>query len=275
MKILGIGDNVFDNYRWRHELYPGGNSVNVPVLARRYDGSEAAYIGVLADDAEGIGFAQALREEGIDISRVRVMHGVSARNYIELDEQGDRHFVGNNGREVAQYQVLLCLTPQDYAMMEEWDLAHTSIHSWLDLYHPAISRRIPLSLDFSGEYDRVNIAQICPMLSFAFFSGGNKSEEEVRALAHAAIDAGARTAVVTMGVRGSYLLEKNREHRQECVSAQIVDALGAGDAYIAAFLARYHSNGGDLADAAQEASIYAAHCCSHYGAFGHAIPQPN
>ena len=241
MKLLGIGDNVLDDYRWRQELYPGGNSVNVPVLARRYDGSTAAYIGVLADDGAGLHFASALREEGVDISRVRVMHGVSARNYIELDEAGDRHFVGNNGRETAQYQALLCLTPGDYAMMEQYDLAHTSIHSWLDAYHPAISRRVPLSLDFSGEYDRVNIAQLCPLLRFAFFSGGAASEEEVRALARTALDAGARTVVVTMGVRGSYLLEQGREHRQECVRADVVDALGAGDAFIAAFLAEYHA----------------------------------
>ena len=267
MKLLGIGDNVLDDYRWRQELYPGGNSVNVPVLARRYDGSTAAYIGVLADDGAGLHFASALREEGVDISRVRVMHGISARNYIELDEAGDRHFVGNNGRETAQYQALLCLTPGDYAMMEQYDLAHTSIHSWLDAYHPAISRRVPLSLDFSGEYDRVNIAQLCPLLRFAFFSGGAASEEEVRALARTALDAGARTVVVTMGVRGSYLLEQGREHR--------LDALGAGDAFIAAFLAEYHAGGGDLADAAQKASVFAAQCCGHYGAFGHAMPHPD
>ena len=275
MKLLGIGDNVLDDYRWRQELYPGGNSVNVPVLARRYDGSTAAYIGVLADDGAGLHFASALREEGVDISRVRVMHGVSARNYIELDEAGDRHFVGNNGRETAQYQALLCLTPGDYAMMEQYDLAHTSIHSWLDAYHPAISRRVPLSLDFSGEYDRVNIAQLCPLLRFAFFAGGAASEEEVRALARTALDAGARTVVVTMGVRGSYLLEQGREHRQECVRADVVDALGAGDAFIAAFLAEYHAGGGDLADAAQKASVFAAQCCGHYGAFGHAMPHPD
>ena len=59
MKLLGIGDNVLDDYRWRQELYPGGNSVNVPVLARRYDGSTAAYIGVLADDGAGLHFASA------------------------------------------------------------------------------------------------------------------------------------------------------------------------------------------------------------------------
>lgn len=96
----------------------------------------------------------------------------------------------------------------------------------------------------------------------------------MRALARTALDAGARTVVVTMGVRGSYLLEQGREHRQECVRADVVDALGAGDAFIAAFLAEYHAGGGDLADAAQKASVFAAQCCGHYGAFGHAMPHP-
>ena len=246
MKLLGIGDNVFDHYRWRKELYPGGNSVNVPVLARRYDGSETGYIGLIADDREGRHFLKALDEEGLDVSRVRMMHGVTARNYIEIDEQGDRHFVGNNGRETAQYQSMLMLTPVDYAMMEQYDLVHTSIHSWLDMYHVAMSRWAPLSMDFSGEYTRINMGQLCPLLRFAFFSGGDKSEEEVRTLAKAAVDNGAKTAVVTMGMRGSYLLEKGREHRQEAHAAQVVDALGAGDSFIAAFLARYHANGGDL-----------------------------
>ena len=193
------------------------------------------------------------------------MHGISARNYIELDEAGDRHFVGNNGRETAQYQALLCLTPGDYAMMEQYDLAHTSIHSWLDAYHPAISRRVPF-LDFSGEYDRVNIAQLCPLLRFAFFSGGAASEEEVRALARTALDAGARTVVVTMGVAVLICWSRGvSTGRSVCV--QTWWTLGAGDAFIAAFLAEYHAGGGDLADAAQKASVFAAQCCGHYGAF--------
>ena len=58
----------------------------------------------------------------------------------------------------------------------------------------------------------------------------------------------------------------------ECI---LVDALGAGDAFIAAFLAEYHAGGGDLADAAQKASVFAAQCCGHYGAFGHAMPHPD
>ena len=41
------------------------------------------------------------------------------------------------------------------------------------------------------------------------------------------------------------------------------------------FLPEYHAGGGDLADAAQKASVFAAQCCGHYGAFGHAMPHPD
>ena len=269
MRILGIGDNVFDHYRWRHELYPGGNSVNVPVLAHRFDGSQAGYIGILGSDRYGRHYLEALKEEQVDVSRVRILDAPSACNYIELDEQGDRSFVGNNGEENAFFLAALSFTHADFALMERYDLAHTSIHSGLDPWHARIARRIPLSMDFSGEYNRYNMAAICPLLRFAFFSGGNRPEEEVRAIAASALDAGARTAVVTMGMRGSYILEEGREHRQQAVPARVVDALGAGDAFIGAFLAQYHANGGDIADAARQASEFAAKCCGHYGAFGH------
>ena len=35
MKLLGLGDNVFDAYLFRGELYPGGTAANVSVLAKR------------------------------------------------------------------------------------------------------------------------------------------------------------------------------------------------------------------------------------------------
>ena len=135
MKLLGIGDNVLDDYRWRQELYPGATASMCPCWPAATTEAQQPISACWPMTARAAFFASALREEGVDISRVRVMHGISARNYIELDEAGDRHFVGNNGRETAQYQALLCLTPGDYAMMEQYDLAHTSIRSWLDAYH--------------------------------------------------------------------------------------------------------------------------------------------
>ena len=59
MRLLGIGDNVMDAYLFQNKLYPGGNAVNVAVLAGRF-GAQAGYLGILANDAPGRHFRTAL-----------------------------------------------------------------------------------------------------------------------------------------------------------------------------------------------------------------------
>ena len=129
MKLLGLGDNVFDAYLFRDELYPGGNAANVSVLARRIGAEYTGYLGVLADDPPGRHFLAALREESVEVSRVRIGVGKSACNYIVLDDHGDRTFSGNNGKETVQNLFSLHLTPQDLAYAAAFDVIHTSIHS--------------------------------------------------------------------------------------------------------------------------------------------------
>lgn len=272
MKIVGIGDNVMDEYTNHHKLYPGGNSVNVPVLAMRCGAQAAGYIGVMAGDAPGRHFMQALKTEKVDVARVRVVENfITARNYIHIDDNGDRHFVGNNGTDTAEHTLELLLVPEDFAYLEGFTLAHTSVHSRIDKLYPAVVRRVPISLDFSDGYTEENIKRLCPLLRFAFFSGGEKSEEEVHRLAAFALLHGAQTVVVTRGVRGSYMLEKERSHTQGVTPAVVNDALGAGDAFIAAFLVAYQDSDGDLPMAAQRGADFAAKSCEHQGAFGNAM----
>ncbi len=133
MKLLGIGDNVLDDYRWRRSCTRGATASMCPCWPplRR---STAAYIGVLADDGAGLHFAPpAGGRRGYQPRACDARH---QRAQLHRAGRGGRPpLCGNNGRETAQYQALLCLTPGDYAMMEQYDLAHTSIHSWLDAYH--------------------------------------------------------------------------------------------------------------------------------------------
>lgn len=268
MKLIGVGDSVLDAYLNQKKMYPGGNAVNVSVLARRFGACGAAYIGILGDDAPGVHFREALAQEGVDVSRVRVVHGKTAYNEIFIDESGDRHFVGNGGPDTAQGRVALSLNESDYALIEQYDLAHTSVHSFLGVQLAAIARRAPLSIDFSDGYNYQNMAQICPLLQFAFFSGGDKSTKEIEDLARYALTCGARTVVVTRGERGSYVLEQGGAHTQSIVPVCVTDTLGAGDAYIAAFLVSYYETKGDFAESAQRASVFAAQCCAYHGAFG-------
>ena len=85
MKIIGVGDNTVDVYLHQGKMYPGGNSVNVPVLCRKAGAEAAAYIGVFGDDVAGKLMYDSLKEEGLDISRVRVIHGQNSKNAITLN----------------------------------------------------------------------------------------------------------------------------------------------------------------------------------------------
>ena len=185
MKLLSLGDNVFDAYLFRKELYPGGNAANVSVLARRAGAEATGYLGVAADDPAGCHFRSALEAEQVDLSRLRVGAGRTACNFITLDENGDRTFSGNNGRETVQNLFALQLTPADFQYAAGFDVIHTSIHSGTACaVLGGLARRTDLSMDFSNDgFTHVNVAELAPILQFAFFSAGGRSLEEVRAFA--------------------------------------------------------------------------------------------
>lgn len=272
MKLLGLGDNVTDAYLFRGELYPGGNAANVSVLARRA-GAESGYLGVVANDTTGRHFLGALAEEGVDTSRVRVGVGRSACNYITLDEQGDRVFSGNNGRETVQNLFAPVLTGEDRAYAAGFDVIHTSIHSGTDwTVLGGLSRLAALSMDFSNDgFTHDNVAALAPLLRYAFFSAGGRSEEEVRSFAAFAAGCGIGQVVFTMGIRGACGICDGTFWRARAYPVEAVDTLGAGDAFIAAFLTAA-ADGADAPQAADQAARFAAECCLHYGAYGHPLP---
>ena len=74
-----------------------------------------------------------------------------------------------------------------------------------------------------------------------------------------------------MGTRGACGISQGQFWQADACVIQPVDALGAGDAFIAAFLYTFWENGGSALLAAEQAAHFAADCCLHYGAFGHPL----
>jgi fructoselysine 6-kinase len=60
-------------------------------------------------------------------------------------------------------------------------------------------------------------------------------------------------------------------HTQKKISANVVDTLGAGDGFIAAFL-KCRLTGGDIATCLGEGARFASRVCQWHGAFGHGMP---
>ena len=94
----------------------------------------------------------------------------------------------------------------------------------------------------------------------------------MRAFAEYAAGCGVPQVIFTMGIRGSCGISRGAFWQGRAYPVRAVDALGAGDAFIAAFLTDFYCNGGDAPAAADRAAHFAADCCLHYGAFGHPLP---
>ncbi|MDB5046434.1 MAG: putative fructoselysine kinase [Deinococcus sp.] len=267
-RLLGIGDNTADLYLSSATMYPGGNAVNAAALSARL-GHPSSYMGCVGTDPAGHLILGALRAEGVDITHCRQVEGLTSWSKIE-HRGGDRHFVGSDPGVQGQWT----LDDQDLSFIAHHDLVHTSIYSALDDVLPQIRQAAPvLSYDFSSEWTPELLLQVCPLLDVAFLSAGEGSLEEAQALATAAAEHGARVVVVTRGAAGSLALSGGEFFFQASLPAQVTDTLGAGDAFIAAFLQQWAERQ-DIPAALNAGAQEAARNCAAPGAFGHGAPFP-
>jgi len=261
-RLLGLGDNTMDSYVDAGLQFPGGNAVNVAVLAHRL-GVEAGYLGCLGTDAAGLLIREALAAEGIDLARCRQVEGVNARARI-VHNAGDRKFIGSIPGVRGRYD----LAAEDFAYIAGFDAVHTSIFSELDAELPrlrAASRQ--LSYDFSERWNDAVFARVLDHIHIAFLSAPNREDAEVEAVLRHCATAGVM-AVATRGAAGSMALVNGEVLRQGIAPATVVDTLGAGDGFIAAFLVAL-LQGAEPAAALELGAGFAATVCGWQGAFGH------
>jgi len=266
IQVIGVGDNTVDRYLDLQMMYPGGNAVNVAVLAHRY-GHRASYLGWLGNDAHGRLILDALHAEGIDTSRCRVVQGPNAYNDVSLVD-GDRVFGAYDHGVCAQ----IALTREDLRFVGKHDVTHTSTYSHIESQLEKLSRAAPyLSFDFADRWDRDYLSFLLPWIDLALLSYPGHSKSETEALMRWILDQGPELVLVTQGQEGAMAHDGERLYRQHPVQAEVVDTLGAGDAFLARFLVEY-LGGSCVEEALERATVSAAETCGYYGAFGHGVP---
>jgi fructoselysine 6-kinase len=262
MRICGVGDNVVDRYVRQGVMFPGGNAVNFAVHARR-SGCEAAYLGVVGTDAEADLVVSSLRAEGVETARLRVVDGQNAFATVLMDEKKHREW-GVCEKGVSMF----ALDADDLAYLAGFDLVHTGETSRLDGQLAGIEARTRISFDMSSR-DLAYAETVLPHLWGAAFSRAHAADDEVAATIARAHAAGVELVTVTQGDRGATVSLRGRRHFEPAAPADIVDTLGAGDAFVARLAVRVLGGAG-LEEAAREAAEYSARICEVAGAFGHA-----
>ena len=165
MRVIGVGDNTVDKYLHLRKMFPGGNAVNVAVLAHRY-GHTSSYLGWFGNDQYGDLLINSLQEEGVDISQCRVIEGPNAHGEISLVD-GERGF----GKSDPGVTTQIALTENDLEFISQHLLTHTSIYSHIESELPKLNAASSyLSFDFSEDWSREYLAQILPWVNIAILS---------------------------------------------------------------------------------------------------------
>ncbi|MGQ9680807.1 MAG: PfkB family carbohydrate kinase [Candidatus Bathyarchaeia archaeon] len=265
MRLLSIGDNCIDDYVELGVRFPGGNALNVAVYANRIEGVEADYIGVVGDDEAGDFMLESMRAEGLSTDGVLRSRGATAVTSI-LIRDGDRVFASYD--EGVQRGAVF---PKGWlSRIQNYDVMHFTVWGFGRELIPEIRRRFDtgISCDFSSEYENPALEAL-PFLDYSFFSG-SKLVEEGESPEERLIGLKGRTpgvVVLTLGEHGSMASDGGGLYRGEALKVDAVDTLGAGDAFIAAFLASAGLKK-PIQESLRMGHLLAASACGRLGAWG-------
>ncbi len=286
MRVLGFGDNIVDRFVDRGIDYPGGNSVNVAVYARRL-GVESAYLGVFGDDDLGCFLRESIAAQDVGMDHCVVRAGESGLSTLRVDD-GDRVFLGWNGGGVTVREPLR-LDPELVAYVSSFDLVHSSVYSRSESELPRLAAAGPLVMfDLSSEDDYRTpsyLDRVCPYADLVLLSCSHLDEAATHELLAEAVDRGAGMALATRGVDGAIArtdrCRVTAPARGTGEGKPLVDTMGCGDAFLAGFAVSLVRAGwtrdtplpGEVIERALRDGADAAYeQCFVEGAFGHGRP---
>ena len=130
---------------------------------------------------------------------------------------------------------------EELEALKEYEVIHSTVYS---IFAEGELERIwalgiPITFDFSNDWEEEMFYEICPLVECAFFSCDGKSDVEISELLRKSVQTGTKIAVGTRGKDGAFAYDGVRFYRQEAFRVTPVDSLGAGDSFISRFLQTY------------------------------------
>ena len=300
-KIVTLGEVVADVYREEmpsevelpFTARPGGAPANVAVAAARL-GAEAAFIGRLGDDLFGNFILRALEAVGVDTSAVLRQPPPTRTTlaFVEVGEDGDREFTFYRSVPAADE----LLSPEDIkreTLLGSSFVNFGSIPLIKDPVRSATQRfaqlaremGIPVAFDVNLRehlWENVETARttIDPMLEHSTVVKLSDDElspvletEDVEEGAKNLLDRGVFLMLVSMGSDGAFYATRQYSGGMPTFEIEkVVDATGAGDAFLAATLThlsespRWLSDEATVREAVRRGTAAGALACTDYGA---------
>lgn len=302
-KIVALGEVVADIYRDEGDssvempftARPGGAPANVAVAASRL-GTEAAFVGSVGDDLFGNFILDALEAEGVDTGGVRRCDPPTRTSlaFVEIDEEGDREFTFYRTDPAADE----LLSPDDISE-ELFSGASFVNFGSIPLIKDPVASAIQEAAKLAGErgvsvafdvnfrehlWESVEAAReaVDPLLDLSRIVklsddelspllGVESSEEAAATL----LDRDVELVLVSLGPDGAFYATSEFSGTVPAFEVKVVDATGAGDAFLAATLSHLSEKESfdeeSVREAASRGTAAGAFACTDYGAMS-ALP---
>ncbi len=305
-RIVAIGEVVADIYRDESSsavelpftARPGGAPANVAVAAARL-GEEAAFAGSVGRDLFGDFILRALEAEGVQTSAVRRCEPPTRTSlaFVEIGEDGDRSFTFYRSDPAADElispediseeflsgasfvnfgSILLIKDPARSAVRKAARLAHDLTiptafdvnfreHLWSSV--EAAREAVDPLLDLSTIV-KLGDDEVAPLL-------GTESTEEA---AQQLLGRGISLVLVSLGPEGAFYATQEFSGHVPAFEVEVVDATGAGDAFLAATLVHLSEDSKGsfdeerVCEAVRRGTAAGALACTDYGAM-RALPS--
>jgi ribokinase len=241
----------------------------------------AGFVGKVGADVFGDIICEDLAREGVELHVTRTAERDTGVILAMIDRAGQRSMVTNQGADFV-------LLPEDLAADALRACGHVHITAWSLFTDPpraAAVKAAQLAHESGAtvSFDPASYQMIREMGHDAFIrateglpvdilfpnrdegmvlTGEREPEKIAQALARRYQGA---MIVLKLDRDGCFVLAGDHARHYPTPDAEVVDTTGAGDAFNAAFLARYHHNG-DLDSAAAFANTIGGWVVAHYGA---------
>ncbi|UCZ52848.1 ribokinase [Bacillus shivajii] len=223
-----------------HQSY-GGKGANQAVAAANL-GANVSMIGKVGTDENGKGLINSLVQAGVSTYGLK-QDGTTGMAFINVDGKGDNQIVivpgANDQLIISDIDEMKSLIEQsDYILIQleiPLDVVEYSINLAVDMGKEVILNPAPMQ-EVPNEILRNLYALIPNETELQALTGKPVATIQEIAVAAKHLQAkGVGRIIVTMGSRGSYLINDDEERLIPAYQVNAVDATAAGDAYIAAF----------------------------------------
>lgn len=297
-RIVSLGEVVADIYRdegsslveMPFTARPGGAPANVAVAASRL-GAQAAFVGSVGEDLFGDFILDALEAEGVDTEGVlrQAPPTRTSLAFVEIDEEGDREFTFYRTDPAADE----LLSPDDVTEKLFHGASFVNFGSIPLIKDPAAAAiqaaaklaadaGVPVAFDVnfrehlweSVEIARKTVDPLFDLSHIAKLSGDELSPlldvESPEEAAEVLLARSVALVLVSLGPQGAFYATPEFSGSVPVFEADVVDATGAGDAFLAATLA--HLSEGSygeeetVREAVRRGTAAGALACTGYGA---------